>query len=191
VISFGVFALSAFFSSRLRAVSRREEPKVISPRSMPRSGNNSARQTTMALPMAVPYCIWMASIAPASEGRSIVARWATCALPAKVTNPTSMCLGTSFRNALAASCAATMREGFTSATRMLREMSIASRIVDLAQGSGTGAVGRARASSSSARAKKISAGGTCRRHGRPPASRTTRKLENLSAGLPARRSSHR
>ena len=64
-----------------------------------------------------------------------------------------MCAGTSLRNALAASCAATMRVGWTSATRMLREMSIASRMVDLAQGSGTGAVGRARASSSSVSAR--------------------------------------
>ncbi len=118
----------------------------------------------MALPMAVPICIWIASIALTSEGRSSVARCATCALPAKVTRPTSMCGGTSARKALAASCAATMREGFTSSTRMLREMSIASRIVDLAQGSDTGAVGRASASSNNDRATKISAAGTCRRH---------------------------
>ena len=36
----------------------------------------------MPLPMAVPICIWMASIAPMSEGRPIVACWATWALPA-------------------------------------------------------------------------------------------------------------
>jgi hypothetical protein len=56
----------------------------------------------MALPMAVPICIWMRSIASISEGRSSVACWATCVLPAKVTMPTWMSRGTSCRNALAA-----------------------------------------------------------------------------------------
>jgi len=63
-------------------------------------------------------------------------------------------------------------------------------IEDFPQGSTTGAVGRARASSRD-NARKISAGGTCRRHRRPAAARTTLTLESLSAGLPRRRSSHR
>jgi hypothetical protein len=120
----------------------------------------------------------------------VVACWATWAVPAKVTNPTSMRLGTSRRNALAASCAAVMRVGLTSATRMLSELSIASRTVDFAHGSVTGAVGRARASTSSDRAARTSAGGTCRRHGRPAAGRTMCRLDSLSAGLAGRRSSH-
>jgi hypothetical protein len=59
--------------------------------------------------------------------------------------------GNSCRNFLAASCAATMRVGLTSFTRMLRDTSIASMIVDLAHGSATGAVGRATASRSTHR----------------------------------------
>ena len=145
----------------------------------------------MALPMAVPYCIWMASIAPTSGARSSVACWATWALPAKVTSPTSKCGGSSARKVLAACCAATMRVGSTSATRMLREMSIASMIVERAQGRVTDAIGRASASSSSASARNTSAGGTCLRHRRPSASRAMARLEKRSAGLPRRRSSHR
>jgi hypothetical protein len=145
----------------------------------------------MALPMAVPYCIWMASIAPTTDGRSSVAACATWAVPAKVTSPTSMWRGTASRKALAACWAATMRVGLTSCTRMLREMSIASRMVDLAQGSVTGALGRASASSISDSATKTSAGGTCRRQRGPAAARATLRLDSFSAGLPARRSSHR
>ena len=99
--------------------------------------------------------------------------------------------GTSARKALAASCAATMRVGLTSLTRMLREMSMASRIVDRAQGNVTDAVGRARASINSASDRKISAGGTCRRHRGPAAARATPMLGSLIADLPRRRSSHR
>ena len=84
-----------------------------------------------------------------------------------------------------------MRVGLTSFTRMLSDTSIASMIVDLAHGSVTGAVGRARASSSTDSASKNSAGGTCRRHWRLDASRTTPRLLKRSAGLPRRRSSHR
>ncbi len=145
----------------------------------------------MALPMAVPNCIWMASMAPAMAARSSVACCATCAVPAKVTSPTSMCAGTSARKALAASCAATMRVGCTSVTRMLREMSIASRMVDLAKGSVTRAVGRASASSSRASASHISAGGTWRRQCGPAAARATATLGSFSTCRRRRRSSHR
>ena len=84
-----------------------------------------------------------------------------------------------------------MRVGLTSFTRMLSDTSIASMIVDRAQGSVTRAVGRARASSSTASASSKSAGGTCRRQGRPDARRATLRLLTRSAGLPGRRSSHR
>ncbi len=145
----------------------------------------------MALPMAVPICIWMASIAPMREGRSIVACWATWALPAKVTMPTSMFWGNSCRNVLAASCAATMRVGLTSFTRMLSDTSIASMIVEVDHGSVTRAVGRARLNSKTDSANQKSAGGMCRRHWRPKAWRATLTLLTRSAGLPRRRSSHR
>ncbi len=92
---------------------------------------------------------------------------------------------------MAASCAATMRVGFTSSTRMLREMSIASRIEDFVQGNVTGAIGRASANISKASARKINAGGRCRRQFRPMASRTRPRLENRRTDLPRRRSNHR
>jgi hypothetical protein len=103
-----------------------------------------------------------------------------------------MCGGTSATKALAASCAATMRVGFTSSTRMLREMSMASTIVDWAHGSASGALGRANENSSSTSAAKISAGGTWRRQALPGcASRTTCRLDHTSTAFLRRRSSHR
>ncbi len=91
-----------------------------------------------------------------------------------------MGFGTSFRKALAASWAATMRVGLTSSTRMLREMSIASMMVDLAQGR----VGRASASSTSP-------GGRCRRQALPAAARAMLELASLGAGFALRCSNHR
>ena len=145
----------------------------------------------MALPRAVPRCIWMASIAATSAGRSLVARCATWAVPAKVTSPTSMRRGTSARKALAASWAAAMRVGFTSVTRMLSDTSMASRIVVRAPGSVTVATGRASASSSTASASMTSAGGTCRRHEGPAAARTTSSVGRRTGAIVRRRSSHR
>ena len=130
----------------------------------------------MALPIAVPYCIWNASIALTSEARSSVAAWATCALPANVTSPTSMFLGRSRRNSFAASCAAARRVGLTSLTRMLSDTSMASMIDDLAQGSVSVARGRAAANSSSEHATRSNAGGTWRRQGRLAAWRSTSML---------------
>ena len=144
----------------------------------------------MALPTAVPRCIWKPSMAATSDARSSVARWATWLLPAKVTSPTSICLGRSRRNDLAASCAASSRVGLTSLTRMLSDTSIASMIVERAHGSGTCAAGRAAASSSPVQASRSNAGGTCRRHWRPAAAaRTTPRLLYRRAALPRRRSS--
>ena len=141
--------------------------------------------------MAVPYCIWMASMALTTDGRSTVACCATWAVPAKVTRPTSMCGGTVATKALAASCAATMRVGLTSCTRMLREMSMASRMVDLDHGSANRAVGRDSPSISRHSATNTSAGGTCRRQRGPAAALATATLGSRSARLPRRRSSHR
>ena len=90
-----------------------------------------------------------------------------------------------------ASCAATMRVGLTSFTRMLNDTSIASRIVVLAQGRVTGTTGRARPSSRTDKANMMSAGGTCRRQGRLHALRTMLRLLMRNACLPGRRSSHR
>jgi hypothetical protein len=75
-----------------------------------------------------------------------------------VTRPTSTFLGSSARNDLAASCAAAIRVGLMSPTRMLSETSIASMIEVLAQGSGTRATGRAAASSRPAQASGIVSG---------------------------------
>jgi hypothetical protein len=75
------------------------------------------------------------------------------------------------------SCAATMRVGLTSLTRMLSETSIARMTVVRDHGSVTIAVGRAAAKSSSERAIRSSAGGTWRRHiRRSAAARTTSRL---------------
>ena len=126
----------------------------------------------MALPIAVPNCIWNASIALTRASRSSVAACATCALPAKVTRPTSMLRGRSRRKSLAASCAAARRVGCTSSTRMLSETSIASMTVERAHGSVSRAVGRAAANSSTAQASQSSAGGTWRRHVGTAAART-------------------
>jgi hypothetical protein len=96
------------------------------------------------------------------------------------------------RKALAASWAATMRVGLTSCTRMLREMSIASRMVDLAQGSVTGRR-RARQCQQQQRQghehqRRVARAGASAGL-RPRARRSG--LDSFSAGLPARRSSHR
>jgi hypothetical protein len=116
-------------------------------------------------------------MAATSDSRSSVAAWATWLLPAKVTSPTSMSLGRSRRNSLAASCAAASRVGLTSVTRMLSDTSMASMIDDRAQGSGTRATGRAAASSNMEQASSTSAGGTCRRQlCRTAAARTTPRL---------------
>ena len=125
----------------------------------------------------------MASIAPTSEGRSIVACWATWALPAKVTRPTSMLLGQLAQEASSPLPARpTMRVGLTSFTRMLSDTSIASMIVDLAQGSVTGAVGRATASSSTRQCQQEQ----CRRNVPPPLA--ARRLANdAQAAEPQRR----
>ena len=69
-----------------------------------------------------------------------------------------------------------MRVGLTSATRMLKDVSIASMIEDRAHGSVSGIVGRAVANSSSEQAIRRSAAGTCRRHVRLDVSRMTPRL---------------
>ena len=130
-------------------------------------------------------------MAATNEGRSSVAACATWLLPAKVTRPTSICVGKSFKNSLAASCAATRRVGLTSLTRMLSDTSMVSKMVERAQGRGIDATGRAAASRSNAQASHNSAGGRCRRQLRPCAAAcTTLKLLKRSASLPRRRSSH-
>ena len=87
-----------------------------------------------------------------------------------------MLFGKLRRNSFAASCAASIRVGMTSLTRMLSDTSIASMIVDLAHGSVTFTRGRAAASSSTAQAMSSKAGGTCRRHAPLALSRTTCKV---------------
>ena len=88
-----------------------------------------------------------------------------------------MSLGSPRTNSFAASCAASMRVGLTSLTRMLSDTSMASMMVDRAHGSGTRATGRAAATSMTAKASRSSAGGRCRRQCRPAAAaRTTPRL---------------
>jgi len=84
--------------------------------------------------------------------------------------------GSSSRKAFAASCAASIRVGTTSPTRMLSETSIARMIVDCVQGRVMRAVGRARATINTVIASNSSAGGTCRRHGWPSARLATCRL---------------
>src|SRR5437763_5211226 len=175
-------------SSRLRPW--RALPNVISPTSKPWSGNSSDRHSTIALPIAVPVCIWKPSMAVTSDSRSRVARCATWLLPANVTRPTSTCLGKSRRNSFAASCAAASRVGLTSLTRMLSDTSIAIMVEVRPQGSGTRATGRAAAKTSHRQASSSKAGGTWRRQLRAAAPRGTMRLLYCKACLRRRCSSH-
>ena len=130
---------------------------------MPASGKIVASDSTMPLPMAVPRCSWKRSIAAKTSSRLCVGGCTTAAVPANDTTPTRTLRGSSAMKALAASCEATRRFGWTSAARMLPDTSIASTMVSCCEGSVITAVGRAVASSSAASASSNSAGGTWRR----------------------------
>ena len=145
---------------------------------MPASGNNSASETMMPLPIAVPRWSWNLSIATVRSSRLRVGGCTTAAVPAKATTPTRTVRGKSARNALAAFCEATSRLGSTSVARMLPDTSMASMMVSFCDGRVTTAKGRAAASSMAASDIKNSSGGICRRTlcPLPMASRTMDRL---------------
>ncbi len=130
---------------------------------MPSSGNNSASDTTIALPMAVARCSWNLSIAATRSSRLSVGGCTTCAEPAKATIPTRTLRGSSARNALAAFCDATRRLGLTSVARMLPDTSMARMMVSWVDGRVITANGRDAATSIAVMASRNRIGGTWRR----------------------------
>ena len=130
---------------------------------MPASGNSVASETTMALPVAVARCSWnrvdRGDQVFAVDGRQLhhlgACRRRRRCRPSRVR-------GSSARKALAASCAATSRLGWTSVARMLPDTSIARMMVCWCDGSVTTAIGRAAASSIATMASRNSSGGMWR-----------------------------
>ncbi len=116
-------------------------------RSNSASGKIVFSDTRMPLPIAVPRCSWKRSIAPRMSSRLWVGDCTIDAVAANETTPMRVVFGWSATNARAASCAATIRLGFTSVARMLPETSIARITVSCADGSVTTAAGRAIATS--------------------------------------------
>ena len=97
------------------------------------------------------------------SSRLCVGDCTTDAVAANDTTPMRVDFGWSATNARAASCAATIRLGFTSVARMLPETSIDRMTVSCCVGNVTTAAGRAMAISISASAIRKRIGGTCRR----------------------------
>ena len=97
--------------------------------SMPEPGSKASKEINKPEPSADPYCKGKFSRARLSVSLSSVGACANAAVPATVTKPTRKRAGLLSMNFKAASCAASMREGFKSLARMLPEVSSASMTV--------------------------------------------------------------
>ena len=97
--------------------------------SMPEPGSKASKEINKPEPSADPYCRGKLASACLSASLSSVGDCAKAAVPAIVTKPTRNRAGLLSMNLRAASCAASMRDGFKSLARMLPEVSRASMTV--------------------------------------------------------------